>query len=51
VDLALAQCHAGDAAGAAKTLRRVLLFSPDDEGARRLSLALDGGRASCGAAK
>ncbi len=51
MDLALAQCHAGDAAGAAKTLRRVLLFAPDDEGARRLSLALDGGRASCGAAK
>lgn len=51
VDLALAQCRGGDAAGAEKTLRRVLLFSPDHEGARRFSLALDGGKASCGAAK
>jgi tetratricopeptide (TPR) repeat protein len=51
VDLALAQCREGDSAGAAKTLRRVLLFSPDNEGARRFAVALDGGRASCGAAK
>jgi predicted CXXCH cytochrome family protein len=51
VDLALAQCRLGDSAAATKTLRRVLLFSPDNEGARRFSLALDGGRASCGAAK
>jgi tetratricopeptide (TPR) repeat protein len=51
MDLALAQCREGDSAAAAKTLRRVLLFSPDNDGARRFSLALDGGRASCGAAK
>lgn len=51
VDLAVAQCRQGDSAAAAATLRRVLLFSPDDEGARRFSLALDGGRASCGPVK
>lgn len=51
VDLALAQCREGDALAAAGTLRRVLLFSPDDDSARRFSLALAGGRASCGPAK
>ncbi|HEX3662148.1 MAG TPA: tetratricopeptide repeat protein [Acidobacteriaceae bacterium] len=50
VDLAVAECRQGDAAAAAETLRRVLLFSPDDDTARRFSLALAGGTATCGAA-
>jgi tetratricopeptide (TPR) repeat protein len=40
IDLALAQCRLGQTAAAAQTLERVLLFSPDNDTARRLSLVL-----------
>jgi tetratricopeptide (TPR) repeat protein len=49
IDLAVAQCRAGNAENAAQTLRRVLLFSPDNDAARRFSLALASGTQHCGA--
>jgi tetratricopeptide (TPR) repeat protein len=48
IDLAVAQCRLGEAAAAAQTLERVLLFSPDNDAARRLSLALTAGTQHCG---
>jgi len=48
IDLAVAQCRLGQAAAAAQTIERVLLFSPDNTAARRLSLALAAGTANCG---
>jgi tetratricopeptide (TPR) repeat protein len=47
IDLAVAQCRMGQPAAAAQTLKRVLLFSPDNESARRFSLALAAGDAHC----
>ncbi|HEX4065657.1 MAG TPA: tetratricopeptide repeat protein [Acidobacteriaceae bacterium] len=49
IDLAVAQCRAGSTEAAAVTLRRVLLFSPDNDAARRFSLALTAGTQHCGA--
>lgn len=48
IDLAVAQCRLGQAAAAVETLDRVLLFSPDNDSARHLSLALAGGAEHCG---
>jgi tetratricopeptide (TPR) repeat protein len=48
IDLAVAQCRMGQSAVAAQTLNRVLLFSPDNESARRFSLALAAGDGHCG---
>ena len=48
IDLAAAQCLAGQASAAAKTLERVLLFSPDNDVARKMSLALAAGTQHCG---
>ncbi len=48
IDLAVAQCRLGQPAAAAQTLQRVLLFSPDNDAARRLSLALAAGTQHCG---
>ena len=48
-DLAVGECVLGDAAGAAETLKRVLLFSPDDDRARQLATALASGKQHCGA--
>ncbi|MGC2298083.1 MAG: tetratricopeptide repeat protein [Acidobacteriaceae bacterium] len=48
IDLAIAQCGSGGREAAAQTLRRVLLFSPDNDAARRLSLALAAGTQRCG---
>jgi tetratricopeptide (TPR) repeat protein len=47
IDLAIAQCRSGGTEAAAQTLRRVLLFSPDNDAARRLSLALAAGTQHC----
>ncbi len=47
IDLAVAQCRLGQAAAAAQTLERVLLFSPDNDAARRLSLAIASGSEHC----
>lgn len=47
IDLAVAQCRLGQPGAAAQTLHRVLLFSPDNETARRLSLALYRGDSQC----
>lgn len=51
VDLAIVECRGGDRESAAKTLDRVLLFSPDNDTAREFSLALQGGTAGCGSRK
>jgi tetratricopeptide (TPR) repeat protein len=48
IDLAVAQCRLGQPAAAAQTLLRVLLFSPDNDAARRLSRALKAGAMHCG---
>jgi len=48
IDLAVAQCRLGQAGAAAQTLQRVLLFSPDNDAARDLSLALAAGTQHCG---
>jgi predicted Zn-dependent protease len=48
IDLAVAQCRLGQAREAGQTLKRVLLFSPDNQAARRLSLALVAGTEHCG---
>jgi tetratricopeptide (TPR) repeat protein len=48
IDLAVAQCRLGQVTAAAQTLERVLLFSPDNDSARHLSLALASGAAHCG---
>jgi tetratricopeptide (TPR) repeat protein len=48
IDLAVMQCRLGQAGEAGQTLKRVLLFSPDNEAARRLSLALVAGTEHCG---
>jgi len=48
IDLAVAQCRLGQTAAAAQTLMRVLLFSPDNDAARRFSLALNAGTQQCG---
>jgi tetratricopeptide (TPR) repeat protein len=47
IDLAVAQCRLGQGAAAAETLDRVLLFSPDNDAARRFSLALASGAQHC----
>jgi len=49
IDLAVAQCRSSGKAAAAETLRRVLLFSPDNDAARRFSLALAAGTLHCAA--
>jgi tetratricopeptide (TPR) repeat protein len=48
IDLAVAQCRLGQATAALQTLERVLLFSPDNDSARHLSLALAAGTEHCG---
>lgn len=48
IDLAIAQCRLGNPGDAAQTLRRVLLFSPDNHTAKSLSLALAAGTQPCG---
>jgi predicted CXXCH cytochrome family protein len=48
VDLAVGQCRLGQTDAAEQTLRRVLLFSPDDGAARRLALAITAGAQRCG---
>lgn len=47
IDLAVAQCRLGEAGAAAQTLQRVLLFSPDNDAARNMSLALATGTEDC----
>ena len=49
IDLAVAQCRLGEAGAAAETLQRALLFSPDNDAARNMSLALARGTQRCGA--
>ena len=49
IDLAVAQCRSADPDSAQRTLRRVLLFSPDNDAARRFSLALAAGSKNCAA--
>ncbi len=49
IDLAVGQCRLGEADAAEQTLRRVLVFSPDDGAARGLSLAIAAGTQQCGA--
>jgi len=49
IDFAVAQCRAGSARVAALTLRRVLLFSPDNDAAHRFAAALAAGTQHCGA--
>jgi tetratricopeptide (TPR) repeat protein len=48
IDLAVAYCRVGQSAAAVETLKRVLLFSPDNDSARHLSLALATGAEHCG---
>ncbi len=48
IDLAVAQCRLGKAEAAAQTLERVLEFSPDNDAARNMSLALAAGTQRCG---
>jgi tetratricopeptide (TPR) repeat protein len=48
IDLAVAQCRLGQVTAAVQTLERVLLFSPDNDSARHLSLALAAGTGPCG---
>ena len=47
IDLAVAQCRSGEKETATQTLQRVLLFSPDNNAARRFSLALAAGTQRC----
>ncbi|MGB9031546.1 MAG: tetratricopeptide repeat protein, partial [Acidobacteriaceae bacterium] len=47
IDLAVAQCRGESAEAAAKTLRRVLLFAPDNDAARKFLLALTAGSQKC----
>jgi predicted CXXCH cytochrome family protein len=47
-DLAVTQCVLGDTVGAQQTLNRLLIFSPDNSSARRLSLAIATGTHHCG---
>ena len=47
IDLAVAQCRTQREDAAARTLRRVLLFSPDNQAARKFSLALESGGQKC----
>lgn len=47
IDLAIAQCRTENAASATATLRRVLLFAPDNNSARKLLLAIDQGDQTC----
>jgi tetratricopeptide (TPR) repeat protein len=48
IDLAIGQCRSGEKQAAAQTLHRVLLYSPDNNAARKLSLALAAGTQKCG---
>jgi len=48
VDLAVGQCRLGRKDAAEQTLQRVLVFSPDDQSARALSLAIAAGVQRCG---
>lgn len=50
-DLALTQCSLGKSAEALQTLKRLLLFSPDNTRARQLSVGIAGGSAACGGAR
>jgi hypothetical protein len=47
IDLAVAQCRDVNAQAAAQTLRRVLLFAPDNDAARKFLLALTAGSQKC----
>ena len=49
IDLAVAECRAAGKDAAEATLRRVLLFSPDNDAARKFLLALEGGERACSA--
>ena len=49
IDLAVAQCRIVGATAAAQTLRRVLLFSPDNDAARRFLLSLAARTQHCAA--
>ncbi|HEX4312141.1 MAG TPA: tetratricopeptide repeat protein [Acidobacteriaceae bacterium] len=48
IDLAVAQCRSYEREAAAQTLHRVMLFSPDNDAARKFSLALAVGTQKCG---
>ncbi len=48
IDLAVTQCRMGQPGAAAGTLKRVLLFSPDNDAARSLSQAIAAGTERCG---
>jgi predicted CXXCH cytochrome family protein len=48
-DLAIGECRLGQADVAEQTLRRVLVFSPDDGTARSMLLAIEAGTQACGA--
>jgi tetratricopeptide (TPR) repeat protein len=48
IDLAISQCRLGNPGAAAQTLRRVLLFSPDNDAARKLERSLAAGTERCG---
>ncbi len=48
-DLAVGECVLGDRPAAAETLKRVLLFAPDNDRARQLATALASGQQHCGA--
>jgi tetratricopeptide (TPR) repeat protein len=47
IDLAVAQCRGESAEAAAQTLRRVLLFAPDNDAARKFLLALTADSQKC----
>lgn len=47
MNLAILECAAGQEDAAKKTLERVLEFSPDEEKARGMLLAIDAGRQRC----
>ncbi|MFY9745864.1 MAG: multiheme c-type cytochrome [Acidobacteriaceae bacterium] len=47
IDLAVAQCQDQSALSAQQTLRRVLLFAPDNDAARKFLLALSTGSKKC----
>jgi tetratricopeptide (TPR) repeat protein len=49
IDLAVAECRTIGKDAAEQTLRRVLLFSPDNDGARKSLLALEAGTQRCAA--
>ncbi|HEX3435752.1 MAG TPA: tetratricopeptide repeat protein [Pseudacidobacterium sp.] len=49
-DLAAMQCALGNTADAEQTLRRLLLFSPDNSQAREFALAITSGEKRCGSA-